>query len=380
MNPTRTFRWLGRIACSALVLPLLLGAAPDTAAKKRATMYQLFQSMRVLLPLTATRGALGDPANRKAVRSASKRLAENAGALAAHTRAEEPGARFLGRSIAQETRALEVDVQRERWGAVAFTLHELTRYCVACHSRLPSDPSPLAKGFVDATALASFSPPERARLQRATRQFDAALTTYETYFLDTNTHVAHMVVPMSDYMTTTLRVRNDAQRPLDTLKKVRARKDVWRNLAGDMDSWMGALKRFAKNPPRPTVAAARAILDEADDLVRYPADRRAVVHYIAASGALHRYLEKTPTGRGAAEAYLLLSRAEGRVDEGYWLDRTEAYLEACIREAPHSETAEACHAALEDQLMLAYAGTGTMGLPVEVEQRLQALWKQARRK
>lgn len=376
----RRVQKLSRLLLVSLALGLLAAAAPDTATKKRAAMYQLLQSMRVLLPLTTTTSGLGDPTQHKIVVDSARRLAENAGALAAHVNSEEAGARFLGRSIAQEAASLELAIKRKRWGAASFTLHEMTSFCVACHSRLPSDASPLAAGFVDDTALATFSPPERARLQLATRQFDRALDTYEGYFTDKKTHVSHMAAPLVDYLRTSLRVRADPLRPIETLKKLRARSDVWRNFAGNLDAWLAALTRFRDKPIKPTVAAARAILNEADDLVRFPADRRTLVHYLVASSALHQFLEKTPKGKRAAEAYLLLARAESRLDDGYWASRTEAYLLACISEAPRSETAEACHAALEDQLILEYAGTGARGLPVEIEQRLQGLWKQARRK
>jgi hypothetical protein len=368
------------LLAALLALPLLVAAKTDDqrAAEKRATMYQLLQSIRVLLPLSASPDSLGDRANQQAVATAAASLAKNTTALAAHVKTEEPGARFLGRSVAREARTLQVDLKRKRWRNAAFTLHEMTRYCVACHSRLPSDSSPLASGFIESGDLAKLPAPERARMMLATRQFDPAMTVYESWFTSPLVHPAKMISSLSDYLTTSIRVRDDLKRPIATLKKLKKRKDAWTHLRADIDVWSKALDHYASKPVAPTLTAARAVLDEGAGLQRYPADRRALVHFILASSSLHRFLEKEPTGPRAAEAYLLLSRAESRVEEGYWLDRTEAYLESCIREAPNTSLSEECHAALEDHLMRAYAGTGVLGLPPEVEQELRSLWPEAR--
>ena len=65
-----------------------------------------------------------------------------------------------------------------------------------------------------------------------------------------------------------------------------------------------------------------------------------LVHFVAASGLLHRFLETRDAGVEAdAEAYYLLGIAESHIVSSMWTDQTSFFLETAIRLRPHSPLA-----------------------------------------
>lgn len=364
-----------------LVIALALAAVSAYAGKasdKRAFMAPIYQNLRVLLPLTVPHTQLQSPDHETTVRHALENLADNADALAAHVKTDEPGNRVLGQSVAAEAKALAHDWRRGRSAETAYGLQQLTRLCVACHSKLPSDSSPLSQGFLDDTRLSRLPADERAELLLATRQFDEALLAYESFFRDPSVHPTKMLAPLTDYLVASVRVKGDYERPAQLLRSLTTRGDAWSNLKADLFTWQADLARFAKKPPAPTLSSARALVEEARQLSRYPADRRPLVRWIAASSALHQLLERGGLEqRAAAEAYLLLTLAEARVEQDFFLPSADAYLSSCVKLAPHTDVAERCYSLLEEQTVLGYTGTGAHGLPEDVEQRLMALEKLA---
>jgi hypothetical protein len=365
---------LALFAVLALCFATAAGAEDRRAQEKRATMFQIFSSMRVLLPLSVDPEKLGAKENITGVKSALDNLASNGSALASHTKREDPGASFLGRSLADDALELRRRYQRKDYEGAAFLVHEMTRYCIACHARLPSKSSMLSAQFVEGTELGKLPLDERAHLQLATRRFDEALTTFEEMFATKKTHASQMVAPLSDYLTTAVRVRKDLPRARKTLKKFAARDDLWTQLKSDLKAWDRALKRFEKTPPRPTLKAARGIIDEAQRIADYPADRKPLVHYVMASAVLNRFIESAPKDKkDAAEAYFLLTIAESRIEQNYWLSSAEAYLETCVRLAPKTNVAERCYALLEEQVVLGYSGTLGTHIPEDLERRLHEL-------
>jgi hypothetical protein len=158
------------------------------------------------------------------------------------------------------------------------------------------------------------------------------------------------------------------------LATLAGRPDVPRYLAAYLQSWQGALGTLARRDPAPDpVTEARALLGEARRASRYPADRRALVYGIAASGVLHRLASERPEPSPAlAEAYYLLGLAEP-IFRGPGLSEAEFYLETSIRMAPAAPFAPDAYAVLEEQVLRDYEGSGGSHVPPEARQRLDAL-------
>jgi hypothetical protein len=376
--------WLG-LSFVLLAAPPLRAEEKPAGEATRATMRELFESIRVLLPLSVRWEDFQSPQQREAVLGALRRLNGNAAALPAHLRPEDPGFRHLGHSLERDAQEALREYERGRYAHAEFLVLSLTEYCVACHSRLPSPgDSPVASHFVDQTALASLPAAERAGLQIATRQFDAALSTYEALLGEAGHAPGELLDPLTDYLIVALRVKQDPARPIPTLERFAKRPDLRRYLRLDVKRWIADLRRLAGQPPAgPDLAAARRLMDEARDLIAFPGDRRALVQYVAASDLLYRWIEAHPQpgpesagpagAAETAEAYYLLGLVESRIGRDRGASPAGFYLESAIRMAPKAPFAELAYAVLEEETLLDYGAVEGEELPDDVAQRLAGL-------
>jgi hypothetical protein len=369
-------------ACLALLAALPLRAEEQaTREATRATMREIFESIRVLLPLSVRWEEFQSPAQRDAVLGALRRLTQNAAVLSEHARAEDPGFRHLGRSLERDAQEALREYERGRYAHAEFLVLSLTEYCVACHSRLPSPgDSPLAAHFVDGSALASLPAAERAGLQVATRQFDAALVSYEALLREPGYAPGELLDPLTDYLIVALRVKQDPARPIPVLEHFARRPDLRRYLRLDVERWIADLRRLAAQPrAEADLATARRLLAEGRDLIAFPGDRRALVHYVAASDILYRWLEAQPgpapdgAATDRAEAYYLLGLIETRIGRDRGASPARYYLENAVRLAPKAPFAQLAYAVLEEETLLDYGAVEGEALPDDVEQRLAEL-------
>ena len=92
---------------------------------------------------------------------------------------------FLNRSLALEAGALERDIETKRYAIASERIVGVVETCVACHARLPgASEDEFARALTARVDMQALSPLARAEIQAATRQFDAALQTYESQFAD----------------------------------------------------------------------------------------------------------------------------------------------------------------------------------------------------
>ncbi len=366
------------------VLALLAGLGAPAArgaddAQTRAQMRELFAAMQLLLPLSAD-GDLAAPDERARVTRALEALASHAELLAAHAGESDPARRYLGRSLASDARNALERYREGRTDSAAFLIQQATENCIACHGKLrsPGD-SPVATHFVDAGVLAKLPPEERARLQIATRQFDAAMTTLEGLFAEPSVHPSTMLGPLTDYLTVAVRVKGDYDRPLPVLERFAKRQDLWLQLRADVEQWMRDLREL--RPLRdevPSLATARRLVEEARSGGPFAPDERSLVRTLVASSILHRWL--AGGGHPAAEqseAWGLLGACELRTGDTFWLSQAEFYLETAIRSAPGSTPARRAYKLLEAETIESYTGAAGADLPPALAAHLAELRKLA---
>jgi hypothetical protein len=260
--------------------------------------------------------------------------------------------------VARDAQEVRERFDRERFDRAGYLLQQITEHCVNCHARLPDDADhPLARGFVDDTALASLSAEQRATLQIATRRFDDALDTLEG-ILASPDPPALMLGPLVDYLVVSIRVRGDYDRPIGVLRRFARRDDLWEKLRRDVEFWIESLPRLRERAAgEPRLEVARAILDEARGRARVPGDHRAVAHYVVASGILERFLEGHEARDAAtAEAYYHLGLIEAWIGRSYWASSAPFLLENAVRVAPGAPFAQRAYELLEEQLVLSYEG------------------------
>ena len=373
---------LWRVMRTATVAVALIGFAGVATAEidreqAREDMSEIYASIRVLLPLSADENEFADPKHRERIRGALSKLAARAEHLADHVGSKDRRIHYLGGSLSRESAETLRRFDEGRMRDARFFVQQLPDFCVACHSALPSPmDSPLASDFVSDQELAKLPPDRRAELQVATRRFDDALVSYEAVFKSPVVHPAELLRPLTQYLTISIRVKNDLARPIPVLERLAGRPDLWRSLHTDVERWIETLKSYAAEPAKqPTLESARVPLDEAAGIIRFPTDRQVLVHYLIASSRFHRYLEDQPNakGRDAAEAYYWLGLIESRVGGSYWISEADFYLETAIRLAPSDPIAERAFALYEEEAILGWTGSSGNNMPAEVRSRIEEL-------
>ena len=368
-------------ACIVLLCGMAAHAqTPEPSAGERettrATMRDIFESIRVLLPLSVRVDAYAAPENRATVERALVALEQNAGALSAHARSDDPARRLLGGSLSTDAGQALLLYRSDQFEESAFQVQQTTENCVACHTKLRgAGNTPVARHFVDKSALRGLPLAERARLEIATRQFDEAAASYEKLLASPKVHAGDLLGPLSDYLTLMVRVENDYERARKTLDRFGRRPDLWRHLRNDVEHWSRALRELA--PYRelpPDLAGARGLIERARQLQTVPADRGGWIHYLVASSLLQRYLELPPASkRDAAEAYYLLGLCETHIGDRQWVSQAGLYLESAIRLAPKEPFAAEAYVLLEEDTIVGYTGSAGSNLPDSVAKHLEEL-------
>lgn len=354
------------------------GAVEPLAPTTRETMDGIFEAVSDLLPLSLDEARFADPARRPQIEAALEVLAQSSVQLEQHSELRSEGFGYLSRSMSTDVAAIQTHYAAERYAEARFLLNVLTETCMACHSRLPtSHEFQLSDRLLSRTELDILSPKEKARLQVATRQFQAALATYEAIFEDPSMPPSQMDLGghFVDYLTVSIRVLGDYARPIPVLERVGRRPDTSTYLRRHIEGWVRALEdlRSRERPPS-GIEDGRKLIDKARDASEFPSDRDGLVYDLAASGVLHRYVESAAPGSPArAEAYYLLGVAESRSRHNYWLSETEHYLETAIRLSPRSPYARKAYALLEEFTIFGYTGSAGTSVPPEVQAKLDEL-------
>lgn len=352
------------------------GGAGRESKETRAIMDRIFDGLRVALPASADPETFDSPQNRPVVSAALEELASNAELLERHTARRDEQVRFLARSVAADAREVQRTYEQGRSARAAFLLHQITENCVVCHTRLPSRrDSPVAKGFLDEGALEELPLEPRATLQIATRRFDAALDTLEELLLSPSEHAAVLLGPMTDYLVVCIRVKQDFDRPVPLLERFAQRPDLWTRLRMDVKSWITALPVLKKRAAgKADLATARELMAEGKQMVEFPEDRSALVHFVVASSVLQRFIDAhREPDRDLAEAFYLLGIIEARIGRNYWVTPAPFLLEKSIRLAPDAPFADDAYALLERETFQAYEGSDWEDLPPADAARLEEL-------
>ncbi len=364
---------------------LALGAGIATAAdppaahpETRATMDQIFEALTTAFRDSLDEQRFQDPAHRKRVGAALRALADNAKRLQSHGRELNPSYDFLRRSLAEDAREIVLRYEQGSYEGARFLLHQLTEDCFACHSRVPSPRGfDLGRQFLETTDLANLTPEERVKLEVATRQFPAALATYERIFQDRSSPAAETSLSgaFEDYLKLVLRVGDDPARAAKTLARFRERSDVPRYLDRYLEGWIRSLHGLRPDvAPKQELARARELIRAGQLANFFPGDRQGLVHFVAASSLLHRRLERAKPGEAdLSEIYYLLGVTESYISRSAWVSETEFFLESAVRSNPRSPFAERAYAFLEEYLVAGYTGSSGLHLPPETKALLKEL-------
>ncbi len=379
---------LGRVSCGAvsmLSLGLLLALATPAAAEEpkpaptpRAEMDKVFEAVTHLLPLAMDGDAWADPAMRNDIMRWIKQLDSRTDMLISHSEKRDAGFRNLSRSLASDVSEVRVRYELGQFEESRYFMMETTGNCVACHSRMPNKRRfALAGKLLDKIDLDSLEPHERAHLLVITRQFDKALSAWETAFADTSVPPAQLAASgaLLDYLIIGVRVQRETDRAVRTLRTFLLREDTPRYVRRDVESWLVALEASkAELDRKPDLDRARMLVN--GEIGPRPGlfGKEQTVYDLVASSVLLQLLDGSKAGDPkSAEAFYLLGLVEARSIDSYWVPQAEFHLEQAIRLAPNAPFAVDAYAALEECVAVGYGGALGGDLPTDIELRLKEL-------
>lgn len=386
--------------CGAILVPSITFSKDEKKASKtpaktddisltknpvetRHIMTQMFTALTTVLPLSLD-DSFSKPENREKILTELKRLRDSTEPLQSHTKPFEASFGYIAKAMERDIKDTYSRYQHGSYNEARFLLHQLSENCVSCHVKLP-DPghAPNMSQFFKDVNIAKLPPPERAKLQLALRQFDDAQKTWEDFFKTRPASELFAMDAVTEYLKVMIRVKQDPERAVQTLKSIAAKGNIPKATKRDVDSWIKSLEslktegqKSAKSPSEDELTRGRKIVEDAKKRMAYPMDRSGLVDFIVASGLLNRYLNEStskPTPDQRAEAFYLLGTTESLIGRSTWLSQTDFYYESAIRAAPKSKSAGLAYDALEQQVMLEYSGSGGIHVPEDVRANLDEL-------
>lgn len=368
-------------------------AEPAAPVDPRPTMRQVFNEMKVLIPLSLNEDRWSDPANRAQILASLDRLERSADTLERHGRSREAGFDELALNFARDLREARDNYREGAYDESRFFLTGSLQNCVSCHVRLPYDQSfPMADQLIDQVEIQALPPRERAWLFVTVRRFEAALTVWEALMRDPNVSPAELDAEgvLVDYLDVSLRVRGNIERSRRELAALAKRKDVPVYLGRRLAEWIKALdgldpKKF--DPAKPaSLDLGVSLAEQAGQVAEGPFGRNGLIQDLASASLLVRWLEtdrlhrasetKNPTRRereNTSKAYYWLGVVEARSLDGFWVNLSERHFEAAIRADPKGPYAERAYAQLEEAEVLGYGGSSGVHLPADVWSNLKEL-------
>jgi hypothetical protein len=361
-------------------MPVVSAADERPTTGWQVTMQQLFLHLSVVFDLSLDDDKFQDPANRDEILSALYALAANAEQFGSHGTELSAPDDFVRRSLVRDANEAVMRFRQGHFEGSRFLLDQLMTNCFNCHSRLPAERRfESGDRFLDQIDLESLTAEDQVRVQVATRQFKAALSTYEKMFSFRTVSPAKIANSgaFEDYMKICVRVEKDCNRAAETFEAIRRREDVPLFLDNRLERWVDDLNEIDKGGAKKDSDAlyrGRELLRDAQFRCAFPNDPQGTVLFVVASGCLHRYLNSSPNDpTRLAETYYLLGVAESHVATSYWRSETDYLLENAIRTAPSTVYARMAYNFLEEYTASGYTGSAGVNIPPEVQERLDEL-------
>lgn len=359
---TRGAHWRGLIAAALLALAAVPAVAQQSS-ELRDAMGDFLTSLAVLLQASTQDPPGATAARREAINDALRVMEDHASAMVQHL--ERDDVAFMAAALEKQIQVLRFAARSGNTAAFHRSLDRSIGSCVGCHARTSeASGTRLATRLLPPELEAKLPTLRRARLQVATRRFEAARETLESGIAGMQ-GTAQMDA-LEVYLALMIRILREPAAALAQVKAVAA-------TAGGsgvlLSSWRASLEHWLRRSDgEPQLPRALEALNRAGAQADPEAGR---VDYLVAVNEAERWLDRgVGTDADAARAYLVLGTGEHRLNSDATLPMPELYLEQAIWLAPASETARSALAVLEEVLVQRFSGDG---MPMEVSDHLRAL-------
>ena len=344
-------------------------------------MHTIFEPIAQVLPLSFNDADFTSSKNKNFITTKLKDLSSNAHILEKHASHKSRSFEFVAKSLERDAKNLYRWYTKGQFDEARFTLHNMTENCIACHSSLPeSQQFPPADKFFAAIKLNELPPLEKAHIQVLSRQFDAAIATYEDVLRSKEIHPLNLIVlgAFTDYLKICIHVKSDLKRPQPLMKEIMERPVTPLHVKEQLGRWLATLQKLDQEGVinQTDLAVARKILSDGRGLMEFPRDRDGLIHYLVASAILNRIVyQRGDQGPQTAEAYYWLGVSESLTEHSLWIQKSDFYFETAIRLAPGADFAPKAYALLEDSYISGYTGSSGTHLPDDVRELLAELRK-----
>lgn len=363
----------GARACLLIIViffcaPIAAGQSADQDVRK--TMWEAFDAIAYLLPLSLRVDENTDTADRALIEQYLNVLTSSKQKLVAHATGREQDFQLLVASWENAIARVGYSFQNGSHIDAYFSLLDMVQNCVSCHSRLPDESDFLMGQKLFARIdTGTLEREDIAQLYVATRQFDNALAKYEEIILDDAVQPSDLDLDgvLIDYLQLSITVSRDLDRLQSTLEKFLRRGDVPLYIREHVRVWMDSMDQLsAELDGDPSLEHARELFEQSTDLTLAPGGRERAVHDIVASTMLRRLLADNDklSPQQISEAYYLLGlialrtmRPKPAVPE------MEFLLESAIRAAPKGPYARPAFLLLEEFSYANYMDFGAREIP-----------------
>lgn len=330
---------------TAALLSVALAAPPP--------MSQALDALATLQPLLANPEAFRAPENTPRVRQALETLAKlehpfNRGVAMPSGDVEQ--------LFSRQARAAALDYARGRDEVARQRGRTLSQLCIGCHSREPT------KDFADAEKVveqAKLAPLQKAQFFATTRQVDRALALWKVELarpvkqepelfeqLDALRLALRVVVPMKDEPRDVRALLVPQLNRQELPEFVRVEFAAWEK---DAKAWEAARFVAKGKTAAELLARAKSLIAASQAEKVVTAQPMHFVKLLRATSYLDEALRREPKGPQRGEVlYLLGVAAATTADIPLW-ELEGMFLEACIRENPHTPRAGTCAARLKSR-------------------------------
>ncbi len=254
-------------------------------------------------------------------------------------------------------------------------LRAVPTYCLACHSRNATGPD-FASLTLEPTSI--LKPLEKAEFYAATRQFDRAISAFQNLNQITNPYDIEKSI--QEALLIAVRFKRDPKLALSIIQNALSNPHAPEFMKSDLNHWKKSVEDWSAETPRTAAteeglhAEALRLIAKAREEQTYSLDHAADITYLRASTLLYDLLQLAPNGKFSADALLLEGMCYEVLNPRKMENLNNIYYEACIKQAPHSSTAQSCYRRYEQSIYFAFSGSSGTHLPEEMKEKLLKLW------
>jgi hypothetical protein len=371
---------LGAVAgLSVVALASAARPSPAPASTLRPAMEANLSALVALQPLLSSPAAFSDPKNAATIASGLATLAQVKHQFPSGPGAP-PAASIAGLFNAAVERA-RADFAAGRTDSARLRTHGLTALCLGCHARQVS-----AADFAAAGRVAEgmgLSPFERARFLAATRQFDAALALWGDAMMQpwkTEADAFAQAQALRAAMSVMVRAKDDPKGTVALLRSQWEREDLPPYLERAIAPWLRDAQAWEHEGFVASQKSGDALFERASSLIEasgakdslFPRESDRVL-LLRATAYLSLALEKSPQAPWRGQALYELGLATAAVQDPDLWELDGVYLEACVRENPHTPLGRQCVDRLAERTLFEFTGSGGTRVPEDIAGKLEEL-------